>query len=161
MSVETRTDQDEHARMWNELSGAELIRAIADGRFPHVSAVDGHIGQTIRSAEPGRIELGWDPGEHLTNPGGIVHGGYVAMILDNASCLAGTSTCEHFMPMLTLNLNVDYLRPVQAGRTYTVTGTCVHPGRTRMVANAAILDENGRVLAQASASVLPNQAFAR
>ncbi|MFC4906093.1 PaaI family thioesterase [Actinomadura gamaensis] len=153
--------QAEHARMWDELTGAELIQAIADGRFPPVSTVDGHIGQDIRSAEPGRIELAWTPGEHLCNPGGTVHGGYVAMILDNAVCLAGASTCEHFMPMLTLNLNVDYLRPVLAGGTYTVTGTCVHPGRARIVSNAAITDENGRVLAQASASVLPNRAFAR
>ncbi|RMI43849.1 PaaI family thioesterase [Actinomadura harenae] len=147
--------------MWDELSGAELIQAIADGRFPQVSLVDEHIGQTIRSAEPGRISLEWTPGGHLCNPGGTVHGGYVAMILDNASCLAGASTGEHFMPMLTLSLNVDYLRPVLAGRTYTVAGTCVHAGRTRMVANAAITDAEGRVLAQASASVLPNRAFAR
>ncbi|MCP2339910.1 PaaI family thioesterase [Actinomadura rupiterrae] len=167
MSVETdRTvqltaEQAEHARMWDELSGAELIQAIADGTFPHVSTVDDHIGQDITSAEPGLVALRWTPGEHLTNPGGIVHGGYVAMILDNAVCLAGASTCEHFMPMLTLNLNVNYLRPVLAGETYTVTGNCVHPGRTRMVANAEITDTNGRAIAQASASVLPNQTFAR
>ncbi|MEV4254912.1 PaaI family thioesterase [Spirillospora sp. NPDC049652] len=161
MSLDIRNVQAEHARMWDELSGAELIQAIADGRFPNVSSVDEHIGQRFTAAEPGRIELGWEPGERLCNPGGIVHGGYVAMILDNACCLAGASTCEHFMPMLTLNLNVDYLRPVQTGRTYTVTGTCVHPGRTRMVSNAVITDSDGRVIAQASASVLPNQAFAR
>ncbi|RFU37436.1 PaaI family thioesterase [Actinomadura logoneensis] len=147
--------------MWDELSGAELIRAIADGRFPHLSTVDDHLGQRITGAEPGRIGLGWSPREELCNPGGTVHGGYVAMILDNACCLAGASTCERFMPMLTLNLNVEYLRPVQAGETYTVTGTCVHPGRTRMVSNAAITDSEGRLVAQASASVLPNKAFAR
>ncbi|WP_245627875.1 PaaI family thioesterase [Actinomadura oligospora] len=164
MSAQTRpaaAAQAEHARMWDELSGAELIQAMADGAFPHVSQVDEHLGMEFRSAESGLIAVGWTPGEHLCNPGGIVHGGYVAMILDNAVCLAGSSTCEHFMPMLTLNLNVDYLRPVQAGVPYTVTGTCVHPGRTRMVANAAITDADGRVFAQASASVLPNRAFDR
>lgn len=155
------TIEAEHARMWDELSGAELVQAMADGRFPHVSQVDEHVGMEIRSAEPGLIVLDWTPGEHLCNPGGIVHGGYVAMILDNAACLAGTSTCDRFMPMLTLSLNIDYLRPVQAGASYTVTGTCVHPGRARMVSNAAITDADGRVLAQASASVLPNRAFER
>ncbi|MBW8484445.1 PaaI family thioesterase [Actinomadura parmotrematis] len=151
----------EAADLWNTLSGAELIQAIADGRFPQISDINDHIGQVMVSAVPGRIELSWTPDERLCNPGGIVHGGYIAMILDNAVCLAGTSTCEHFMPMLTLNLNIDYLRPVQAGRTYTVSGVCVHPGRTRMVCTAVLADAEGRPVAQANAGVLPNKAFAR
>jgi acyl-coenzyme A thioesterase PaaI-like protein len=65
------------------------------------------------------------------------------------------------MPMLTLSLNIDYLRGVQAGEPYTVTGTCVHPGRTRLVSNAVITDATGRPVAQASAAVVANQAFAR
>ena len=163
MSVEAADDPTTrtHADLWNTLTGAELIQAMADGRFPELSPINTHIGQKIRSAVHGRVEIDWTPAERLTNPGGTVHGGYIAMILDNAVCLAGTSTCEHFMPMLTLNLNVDYLRAVTADRTYRVVGTCVHPGRTRMVSNASITDGEGRVLAQATASVLPNKAFAR
>ncbi|MBO2441139.1 PaaI family thioesterase [Actinomadura nitritigenes] len=152
---------EETARMWDTLTGAELIQAMADGRFPQISDINDHIGQVITSAEPGRVDIAWTPAEKLCNPGGTVHGGYIAMILDNAVCLAGSSTCEHFMPMLTLNLNVDYLRGVRAGETYAVTGTCVHPGSTRMVANALVSDAQGRPVAQASASVLPNRAFAR
>jgi uncharacterized protein (TIGR00369 family) len=147
--------------LWNTLTGAELIQAIGEGRFPEISEINGHIGQRIRRCEPGRVEIGWRPGEGLTNPGGTVHGGYIAMILDNAVCLAGSSTGERFLPMLTLNLNVDYLRGVQAGQEYTVTGTCVHPGRTRLVANAVVTDAAGRPAAQASASVVANRAFAR
>lgn len=156
MSVEA-----EAADLWNTLSGAELIQAMADGRFPQISDVNDHIGQVITAAGPGRVEIAWSPSERLCNPGGRVHGGYIAMILDNAVCLAGASACEHFMPMLTLNLNIDYLREVKADETFTVVGTCVHPGRTRMVANAVITDGRGRPVAQASAAVLPNQAFAR
>jgi len=151
----------EAADLWNTLSGAELIQAMADGRFPQISDINDYIGQDVASAEPGRVSLAWTPGERLCNPGGTVHGGYIAMILDNAVCLAASSTCERFMPMLTLNLNVDYLRGVRAGEAYTVTGTCVHPGATRMVSNAVVADGRGRPVAQASASVIPNKAFAR
>ncbi|MEW2356197.1 PaaI family thioesterase [Spirillospora sp. NPDC029432] len=154
MSVDT-------ADLWNTLTGAELIQAMGDGRFPEISDINTHIGQRIRTAEPGRVEIDWRPAERLTNPGGTVHGGYIAMILDNAVCLAGSSTGDVFMPMLTLSLNIDYLRGVQAGEAYTVTGTCVHPGRTRMVSNAVITDARGRPVAQASAAVVPNRAFAR
>ncbi|MFD0682869.1 PaaI family thioesterase [Actinomadura fibrosa] len=167
MSVETgdlerdAAFHQEAAKLWDTLSGAELIAAMGEGRFPQISDINDHIGQIITSAEPGRVEISWTPDERLCNPGGIVHGGYIAMILDNAVCLAASSTLDHFMPMLTLNLNIDYLRAVQAGATHTVTGTCVHPGSTRMVANATITDTRGRPVAQASASVLPNKAFKR
>ncbi|TDD86243.1 PaaI family thioesterase [Actinomadura rubrisoli] len=134
---------------------------MAEGRFPQISDINDHIGQVVTSAEPGRVDISWTPHERLCNPGGTVHGGYIAMILDNAVCLAASSTCEHFMPMLTLSLNVDYLRGVQAGATYTVAGTCVHPGSARMVANAVVSDASGRPVAQASASMIPNRAFAR
>ncbi|MFF5259111.1 PaaI family thioesterase [Actinomadura viridis] len=143
------------------LSGAEFIQALGDGRITEFSHVHTHLGQVIRKAEPGRVELGWQPGERLTNPGGAIHGGYIAMILDNAVCMAGSSTLDRFTPMLTLNLNIDFLRGVGVGETYTVVGTCVHPGRTRMVSNAVITDGRGRTVAQASAAVVPNQAFAR
>nr|BFE34303.1 PaaI family thioesterase [Actinomadura rugatobispora] len=149
------------ADLWNTLSGADLIQAMGDGRFPEISGVNTHIGQAISRAVPGRVEIDWTPGERLTNPGGAVHGGYIAMILDNAVCLAGSSTCEHFMPMLTLSLNVDYLRAAMPGDTYRVVGTCVHPGRTRMVSNAVVTDAQDRLVAQASAAVVPNRAFAR
>jgi uncharacterized protein (TIGR00369 family) len=154
-------EQDLDPEPWNTLSGVELIRAIGDGRFPEVSHVATHVRQVIAGAEPGRVEISWTPTEELCNPGGTVHGGYIALILDNAVCLAGASTCEVFMPMLTLSLSVDYVRPVLAGETHTVVGVCVHPGRTRMLCNATVTDAGGRLVAQATASVTANQAFAR
>ncbi|GAA2418738.1 PaaI family thioesterase [Actinomadura vinacea] len=147
--------------LWDTLTGAELIQAMADGRYVEPSDIITFIGQAAKHAEPGRVELEWRPGEQLSNAAGSVHGGYIAMVLDNAACLAGSSTCDRFIPMITLNLNVDYLRGVSAGETYTVVGTCVHPGRTRLVSNAVVTDARGRPVAQASAALVPNQAFAR
>ncbi|MGP4026821.1 PaaI family thioesterase [Actinomadura sp. 3N407] len=162
MSVEASPEAlQEAADLWNTLSGVDFIRAMRDKRLPEISDISDYIGQVVTAADPGRVEISWTPAEKLCNPGGIVHGGYIAMILDNAVCLAASSTCDRFLPMLTLNLNIDYLRAVQSGQTHTVTGTCVHPGSTRMVANAVIADTRGRPVAQASASVIPNKAFMR
>jgi uncharacterized protein (TIGR00369 family) len=151
----------EAADLWNTLSGAGFIQAMIDKRLPEISDISDYIGQAVTAAEPGRVDIAWTPEEKLCNPGGTVHGGYIAMILDNAVCLAASSTCDRFMPMLTLNLNVDYLRGVRSGETYTVTATCLHPGGTRMVSNALVTDGRGRPVAQATASVIPNKAFAR
>lgn len=162
LSVEASPEALQRAAdLWSTLSGAEFLRAMAGQRLPSVSDISDYIGQQVTHAEPGRVEIAWTPGDKLCNPGGAVHGGYIAMILDNAVCLAAASTGERFTPMLTLNLNIDYLRGVKAGETYTVTGTCVHPGATRMVSNAVVADGRGRPVAQASASVVPNKAFTR
>jgi len=152
---------EDAAALWETLSGAEFIRAMSDGRLPSFSDINDYIGQAIADVAPGRVELAWTPGRKLCNPGGIVHGGYIAMILDNAVCMAASSTLDRFLPMLTLNLNVNYLRPVHADRTHTVTATCMHSGSTRMVSTAVLSDAAGRPLAQASASVTPNKAFSR
>jgi uncharacterized protein (TIGR00369 family) len=149
------------AGLWNTTSGAEFIRAMIGHRLPDFSDISDFIGQQVTDVESGRVEIAWTPGKKLCNPGGSVHGGYIAMILDNAVCLAASSTGERFVPMLTLNLNVDYLRGVRPEQTYTVTGTCLHPGSTRMVSNALVTDADDRPVAQATASVIPNRAFTR
>lgn len=147
--------------LWDTLTGAELIQAMGDGRFPQLTDVSDYIGQVIAKAEPGRVELSWTPEAKLCNPGGIVHGGFIATILDNAVCLAASSLGDVFVPQLTLNLNVDYLRAVQAGVTYSVVGTVTHSGRSRSVCAATIADADGAAYAVATASVTGNQAFAR
>lgn len=149
------------SELWDTLTGAELILAMAEGRFPPPNDVSEYIGQKIVKAEPGRVELSWTPGGHLCNAGGIVHGGFIAAILDNCVCLTASSLGELFIPQLTLNLNIDYLRAVHANRTYTVLGTTVHAGRTRCVSTATVFDPDGNPCAMANASTTGNLAFAR
>jgi uncharacterized protein (TIGR00369 family) len=147
--------------LWDTLTGAELISAIAEGRVPPPNDVAEYIGQKIVKAEPGRVELSWTPGRHLCNASGIVHGGFIAAILDNGVCLAASSLGELFIPQLTLNLNIDYLRAVHADRTYSVIATTVHAGKTRCVSSATVLDLDGNPCAVANASTTGNLAFAR
>lgn len=149
------------AELWNTLTGAEFIQAMGEGAFPMPRGVSEYIGETIVKAEPGRVELSWTPDEKLCNPGGTVHGGFIATILDNAVCLAASSLGDVFMPQLTLSLNIDYLRAVHAGRTYSVVGTVTHSGRSRTVSTATVADEQDRPCAVATASVVANQIFAR
>jgi uncharacterized protein (TIGR00369 family) len=147
--------------LWETLTGAEFIQAMGDGRIPQPTDVSVYIGQVIVKAEPGRVELSWTPEEKLCNPGGTVHGGFIATILDNAVCLAASSLRDYFVPQLTLNLNVDYLRAVRSGVTYTVVGTVTHSGRARTVSAATLADADGVAHAVATASVTDNQAFLR
>ncbi|MEO5877543.1 MAG: hotdog domain-containing protein [Streptosporangiaceae bacterium] len=66
-----------------------------------------------------------------------------------------------FVPQLTMNLNVDYLRAVHAGVTYAVVGTTVHAGKTRTVSTATVADPDGNPCAMAHATTTGNLVFAR
>ncbi|MFI6317914.1 PaaI family thioesterase [Nonomuraea sp. NPDC050556] len=134
------------------MTGADFLRTIAVSPSPHLA----HLGLRITAVEPGRVELDWEPGEALTNRSGVVHGGYIATALDDACGMTCGSAAEEPTLHLTTNLNVDYLRPVQAGRRYTVAGTVTHRGRSRILAHATVTDEEGRLCAQANASLAPN-----
>jgi uncharacterized protein (TIGR00369 family) len=149
---------DGFAAAWERLSAAELLREMAAGRLPAPEYAE-RLGFTIRTVQPGRVECDWRPTPHLVNTAGSVHGGYLAMVLDNGGALACASLGEVFRPMLTLSLNLDFLRVVRAAGSYTVTGEVVHAGRTRIVAEAAITDADGRRMARASGSFTPNLTF--
>lgn len=146
--------------LWKTLSGAEVLRAFADGRITEgMGSVADYVGQRIVDCDPGRLVIAWTPDEKLCNPGGTVHGGYIALILDNAVGLAAASLGERFVPQLTLNLNVDYLKVVRKGVPYRVTGTVTHHGGRRTVCAGAITDPDGTLVAAATASTTPNKAF--
>ncbi|MEU4702151.1 PaaI family thioesterase [Nonomuraea dietziae] len=138
------------------MTGADFLRAIADGSVessPHLT----HLGLRLMLVEPGRVELVWRPGPELTNRSGVVHGGYIATALDDACGMASGSAAERPTLHLTMNLNVDYLRPVRAGEAYTVAGTVTHRGRTRILTLATVTDADGRLCAQATSSLTPNR----
>jgi hypothetical protein len=65
------------------LTGIELARMSLDGRLPE-APICGTLGFRLVEAEEGLAVFEGEPGEHLFNPMGTVHGGYMATILDSA-----------------------------------------------------------------------------
>jgi uncharacterized protein (TIGR00369 family) len=129
-----------------------MLRYWAAGEFappPHAAAA----GLVITAApEPGVLEMRWEPPAHLANPAGIVHGGYISLVCDDAAGLAAASFGERFRPPVTLDLHVSFLRPAHIGERYTVRGTVAHRGSQRVLADASILDGQQRLIARAQAT---------
>jgi uncharacterized protein (TIGR00369 family) len=146
------------AERWPRLDAAGFIQAMADEEAdaPHFD----HLGLAIEKAEPGRVVLRWTPARHLCNPGGMVHGGYLSVVLDDAAGLASASISERFIPMLTMDLRIDFIRPAHPDRTYEAVGTIVHEGSARRISDARIYDGDGRLIARATGTFTPNRAFA-
>ena len=150
-------DQPTAAR-WPRLSGLEMVRGFASGRFPWPDHA-AWLGYAFAAVEPGRVTLTWTPTAQVHNSSGHVHGGYLAMVLDDAGALAAATIAEEFRPMLTLSLNIDFVRPVLIGGAYTVTGQVVHGGRQRIIADAEVTGADGRPHARGHGGFLPNLAF--
>ena len=99
------------------------------------------------------------PQEFHYNPIGMVHGGYIAMVLDDTAALSCSTLADRYRPMLTLYLHLDFIRPVAAGDSYALIGEVAHAGATRLVADARIVSAAGKLHARATGSFVPNQAF--
>ncbi len=145
--------------VWGTGSGmdrVERIREQLDSPEPAPAPYD-LLGMRFVRAEKGRVEFTWTPGARVLNRGGVVHGGYVATALDEASGVSAMSMSDPVTPFLTMSLNVDYLRPLLPGQEYTVVGSVLHGGRQRVLSHATITDSLGRLCAQATASMTPNR----
>ncbi|MGI5447595.1 PaaI family thioesterase [Streptomyces sp. CA-243310] len=64
-------------------SGLEVLRLMLEGRIPQPS-IGSTLGFRLVDATPGHVAFEGEPGEHLLNPMGAVHGGFLAALLDSA-----------------------------------------------------------------------------
>ncbi|MGI9155577.1 MAG: PaaI family thioesterase [Marmoricola sp.] len=124
-----------------------------DGGEPPAGALR-TMGYRFRSLHPqtGEAEVDFDAPESFGNLMGNVQGGFVAAMLDAAasSALMATLGPDELAP--TLELNVSYLRPVPVGRLVG-RGRVVHRGGTIGFLAGELYDEDGQVLATATATV--------
>lgn len=92
-----------------------------------------------------KMELSVGP-EHK-NVWDTVHGGALASLIDSACGLASVGLLSETETVVTLQLQVNYLAPVKAGRL-TAYGKVVHRGRTTITTEAEVFDESGTLVAK-------------
>ena len=103
----------------------------------------------------GRAVFAMTPTEYHYNPIGVVHGGVAATLLDSAMGCAVNAALPVGMGFTTLEIKVNYLRPLtMATGPVRAEGTVVHLGRRVAVAEASLSDASGKVYATASATCL-------
>jgi uncharacterized protein (TIGR00369 family) len=109
------------------------------------------LGVTIEPCTDGVILRG-QVGEQFARGDGLttMHGGGVATLLDSALVWAAVVTTKRIWS--TVDLRIDYLRPVPLGEV-EVRGTVVYAGSTIARCRADLLDGDQRVLACAVATL--------
>jgi uncharacterized protein (TIGR00369 family) len=150
---------DAYVAAWTQNDAVGFVRSWVTGTVdqgPHTE----HTGNRVTGVPgPGQLVMEWTPTPALANLSGNVHGGYIALVCDEAAGIAAATTGEKFVPMLTLDLDVTYLRPATVGQLHRVEGTVVHAGRTRTVSEARIFTPAGTLAATARGSFVQNTAF--
>ncbi|HMD46935.1 MAG TPA: PaaI family thioesterase [Acidimicrobiales bacterium] len=135
-------------------SGLEFMRALAAGSVP-APPLAGLIGMAPVEVEAGRVVFALEPGEHLYNPIGSVHGGIIATLLDSAMGCAVHTTLEAGTGYTTIALNVQFVGRLLADTgEVRAEGTVVTSGRRTATAEGRLVDRTGRILAHATTTCL-------
>lgn len=136
------------------LDGLEVLRRIADGRFPP-PPLAGTLGVARFEADEGRVVVEVEPAEFHYNPLGTVHGGVIASLLDTAAGCAVQSTLPVGTTYTSVDLHTRFLAAVRhdTGLVRAV-GTVLHRGSRTATAEARLEDRAGRLLAHATSSCL-------
>jgi uncharacterized protein (TIGR00369 family) len=95
------------------------------------------LGLTVEEFGDGEVVVAVDCEAFKQNPGGVLHGGVTATLIDVAGGMAiGTTFEEGNHAMATTNLEVNYLRPV-TDTAYAI-GEVVRVGTSNAVAHVEV-----------------------
>ncbi|WP_435021948.1 PaaI family thioesterase [Tundrisphaera sp. TA3] len=96
----------------------------------------------------GRLILRPGP-EHLRSLG-IVHGGMIATLLDSVMGLDVSRRAPEEYYAVTVQLNINYIRPAFPAETLIASSTIKHLGRSTAVAQGELRTESGTLVATSS-----------
>jgi len=135
-------------------SGIDALAAIGSGHWPSVP-----IGHTLDfvpiEAERGRIVFQGHPAPAHLNPMGVVHGGWIATLLDSALGCSVHSMLPAGKGYTTLELKVNYVRAVTPDSgPVRAEGKAIHVGGRTAIAEARLVDSAGKLYAHGTTTCL-------
>jgi uncharacterized protein (TIGR00369 family) len=139
------------------LNGLQFIEAIIRGDIP-VPPSSALLGMRPQVAEPGRVVMVLEPGEHLYNPVGMVQGGLITAFLDAAMGCAVATLLATGDGYSTLELKMNLVRPLTgAAGPVEAEGKVIHPGGRVATAEGRVTDRDGRLYAHGTTTCLINR----
>ena len=140
--------------IWKERSGLDVLRACITRECP-APPIYYLTGMRPVEADEGTATFVMPASEWLNSPLARVQGGAIAWLADSALSCAAQTVVPAGMTYLTLDLKVNFLRPVTAdGTDLTAYGKVVHRGRTLAIANAEVINAEGKKVAFASGTIM-------
>ena len=135
-------------------TGLEMLEMMIAGELPP-PPIAGALDFAILQVGPGSAVFQGRPLFKHYNPLGVVHGGWVATLLDSAMGCAVHSTLPAGKGYTTLELKVNFVRAVtDAVPLVRAEGKLIHAGRQVAVAEGRLVAPDGRLHAHATTTCL-------
>jgi uncharacterized protein (TIGR00369 family) len=131
---------------------AERFRAILDGRVPPPPVAE-LVGMRLTAMEPGRATFELDAEQRHSSPLGTLQGGILCVLADGAMGAAYVSLLEDGESFATLELKMNYLKPVWSGRV-VANAEVIKAGRTIGLVECRITDESGSLVAHSTSTCI-------
>jgi acyl-CoA thioesterase len=116
-------------------------RLIDSNNYPRL------LGFVLDSLEQGRAVLSVEVSEQLLQQQRIMHGGAIASLIDTAVALAIAGISEPGDRFTTVEMKVNYLTPIKAGRAIA-DARLIKNGRRIVVGDCDVSDSQGRLAAK-------------
>jgi uncharacterized protein (TIGR00369 family) len=129
------------------MSGLDALRVILDGKLPPPPIAQ-LLDFRLTEVSEGRAVFTALPAEYHYNPIGVVQGGLVATLLDSAMGCAVQSTLPAGTGYTTLEIKVNFVRPLTHDTgVVTCEGTVIYVGGRMATAEARLTDAAGKLYA--------------
>ena len=111
------------------------------------------LGIELEQVERGEATLRLNIRDELRQIHGVIHGGAIASLIDTATAFAILTLLEDKEKFSTVDLMVNYLRPLKEG-TVTARARVLRAGRRLITVSADVFDEGGNLAATALSTYL-------
>lgn len=117
------------------------------------SAAGNWMQFTLDSIDKGRAVISLEVLHDMTNPYGNIHGGMMALVMDEVIGWAVVSldTDNHYT---SLNLNVDFLYAIKEGERLVATAEVVRAGKKIIHVECRVHDMQQRLLGKATSNLI-------
>lgn len=108
---------------------------------------------TLEHIEKGKAEISLEVKKDMTNPYGNIHGGMMALVMDEVIGWAVVSldTDSHYT---SLNLNVDFLYAIKQGERLRAVSEVIRAGKKIIHVECKVYDMQERLLGKCSSNLI-------
>lgn len=130
----------------------EVMQRMARGEVPP-PLIGKLLGMRLLEVAEGQARFELDADERHTNPMGTLHGGILCDIADGAMGIAFASTLEEGESFTTLELKINFLKPVWKTKL-TAHGRLVKRGETVGMTECDVVNGEGELVARATSTCM-------
>jgi len=135
-------------------SGMEYFRKMVSGEIPRTPMGE-LLGLRLVEVDEGRVVFTAQATSAHNNTTGYAHGGFTATLLDSALGCAINTLAQDGKVYTTLELKINYLRPITAGvGPLRCEARALHVGKRVGMAEGRVVDGQGRLYAHGTTTCI-------